>query len=53
MKLPKQSAPVERAITGAPISSNSGVEASGVPWGALLTGASLLPTVVDLFKTQQ
>jgi hypothetical protein len=49
MKLPKQSAPVERNITGAAISSQSGVEAS-VPWGALLTGASLIPTVVDFFK---
>ncbi|HEY9893387.1 MAG TPA: hypothetical protein V6D37_16660 [Candidatus Sericytochromatia bacterium] len=27
MKLPKQSAPVERTITGTPISSNNGVEA--------------------------
>jgi len=50
MKLPKQSAPVERNITGAAISSQSGVEASALPWGALLTGASLIPTVVDFFK---
>jgi hypothetical protein len=51
MKLPKQSAPVERNITGAAISSQSGVEASVIPWAPILAGAaSLLPTVVDFLK---
>jgi hypothetical protein len=49
MKLPKQSAPVERNITGAAISNQNGVEAS--LWGSLLAGAaSLIPAIIDTIK---
>jgi hypothetical protein len=43
MKLPKQSAPVERNIPGAAISNQNGVEASF--WGSVLGG--FLPTIID------
>ena len=48
MKLPKQSAPVERNITGSAISNQNGVEASLL--GAVLGAASAIPAIIDLFK---
>jgi hypothetical protein len=46
MKLPKQSAPVERNITGAAISNQNGVEASF--WGTAALMA--IPKVIDWLK---
>ncbi len=49
MKLPKQSAPVERNITGAAISNQNGVEASF--WSQLAT--AFLPTIIDKITNKQ
>lgn len=49
MKLPKQSTPVERTITGAPISSNNGVEAQW--WKtAVDVAAKVAPGIWEVFR---
>jgi hypothetical protein len=48
MKLPKQSAPVQRNITGTAIVSQSGVEASAVPWKDILNGVGSLASLAGL-----
>ncbi len=46
MKLPIQSAPVQRDITGVTLSSENGVDASF--WGAILKGiATVAPHIIN------
>jgi len=48
MKLPKQSAPVQRNITGAAIVSQSGVEASKIDWNQVLNAAGSVASLAGL-----
>jgi hypothetical protein len=47
MKLPKQSAPIQRNISGTAILSGSGVEASA-KWGDIINAAGSLASVAQL-----